>query len=486
MAFSDLYDWISHLPHPSQWRRSVQSVRLFKMVELMAERRGGGKVCFSIDVTSWRTIPLGEFSCESMEVTTSCLFSFFIKSISYLLHNIKELGKSTELQLPSADPVPSNIDLSITQSPNYPLIFNSAFLCVCLLVMSPVTDRLYPQITQEFTQLTFPEFLSAIGTHLETPLMRFLGAYFSASFTSSLQEEPFHSSYARKISDLWKVGIYSPIVCMKTAKSHHKLCNLPQTTGKLGDALRYQQLESIIQLNHTIHLRHQEPYIKIEVGIDNLRCDVYPFDILQASSCSDVIATERYFPSRISLSVTPQHQPGDDLAISVGESSPNPTVHNANRSGLELSFQSPKQVGVKALFETETSFDMKYWKYGQSAQGVSGIFTWVLYDPVNKTEVTSSKPPKFSFMDTNPWYRDRYRKPCSPFNNEGGVVFANDRYGKKFTWRLERKTEDKILKLKIEGTIWLTYWPNVYNTSFYETRSHEFCEQIEIPLVKSK
>ncbi|XP_057848212.2 uncharacterized protein LOC131058357 [Cryptomeria japonica] len=482
MAFSDLFDWISHLPHPPQWRRSVQSVRLFKLVEFSAQKKGEGRICFSIDVTSWRTIPLGEFSCESMEVTTSCLFSLFIKSISHVLQNIKELGKYIELQLSTEDlaAVPSYL----TQSANYPLLFNSAFLCLCLLVMSPVTDRLYPQITQEFTQLTSPEFVSAIGAHLEAPLMRFLGAYFSASFTSSLQEEPFHSSYACKISDLWKVGVYCPIVCMKAPKSHHKLCNLPQATGKLGDALRYQQLESIIQLSHTIHLQ-EEPYIKLEVGIDNLRCDVYPFQILQASSCSDVIATERYFPSRISLSITPQLQQGDDFTISVPHSSPNPSIHNTTRHGLELSFQSPNQVGVKRILETETSFDMKFWKFDQFIQETKGTFTWILYNPVNKTEVISSKPPKYSFLDAKPWYKDRYRKPYSPFNNQGGVVFADDTYGRKFSWRLNRKTSDEVLKLNIEGTIWLTYWPNVYNTSFYETRSHEFCEQIEILLVKS-
>eukprot|EP01018_Ginkgo_biloba_P014440 Gb_39229 [translate_table: standard] len=50
--------------------------------------------------------------------------------------------------------------------------------------------------------------------------------------------------------------------------------------------------------------------------------------------------------------------------------------------------------------------------------------------------------------------------------------------------RIATGADCQILKWKVKGTIWLTYWANKRNTSYYETRHHDFSEVVEFPLVR--
>ncbi|KAH9326324.1 hypothetical protein KI387_006502, partial [Taxus chinensis] len=109
------------------------------------------------------------------------------------------------------------------------------------------------------------------------------------------------------------------------------------------------------------------------------------------------------------------------------------------------------------------------WRFEQSCEGNRGRLEWILYDNVSGKKVASTKPWKSVVMESNAWFRDRYRKATRPFTVEGGVVFASDEYGHNVLWKLKKNCiEDQCLKWNVRACIWLTYWPNNYKNNYRE------------------
>eukprot|EP01018_Ginkgo_biloba_P040985 Gb_31240 [translate_table: standard] len=299
------------------------------------------------------------------------------------------------------------------------------------------------------------------------------------------------SSYARKTCDLWIVDVSCSVMSMQIIRSESSDTRdqFPHTTRKLQAALVCQQLETVIQLGYDISI--EENYVLLLIGIDNVRCDVSPLESVPDLLKSDLLSTERYFPSRISFSIVPQLQEikKEELTISVDQSSASTlsTRQISTALGIGASIQAPKSVGLSGSATTTSTINMDTWKFHPSVKDTNGIFEWILYDNRSGSEVYSSSPPSNStFWDVKPWYKHRYSKSYSPFTKQGGVTFSGDQYGATFKWRLPKKMEGNTFNCEIRGTICLTYWPNTYNTSFYETRSLDFNEAIEFPLVQSK
>ncbi len=68
----------------------------------------------------------------------------------------------------------------------------------------------------------------------------------------------------------------------------------------------------------------------------------------------------------------------------------------------------------------------------------------------------------------------------------GGLVFAGDEYGEGVGWRLSKEMEGSVLKWRIGGQVWVSYFPNEVKSSYFETRCVEWCDEVDLPLIPGK
>ena len=114
------------------------------------------------------------------------------------------------------------------------------------------------------------------------------------------------------------------------------------------------------------------------------------------------------------------------------------------------------------------------------------VFDAVLYNNINGEEVATSKSVSSNRRRNNDRLRNRYQGPNRPFTKKGGLIFAGDEYGEGVGWRLSREMEGSVLKWRIGGHVWVSYWPNEVETSYYETRCVEWCDEVDLPLILGK
>lgn len=210
------------------------------------------------------------------------------------------------------------------------------------------------------------------------------------------------------------------------------------------------------------------------------RCDVFKLvdDILMRQRGAG--GTEKHFPSRISLQLTPTLQ-NQVLSLSVGKSSENPTIEISVDKSVEASFEPPNPyMGLNLSVGESTTVSLKPWKFEQTVYGYSANLNWILHDSTDGKEVFSSKPSKISLVNPKSWFRDRYSSAYRPFTRQGGIIFAGDEYGESVCWKVDKGAIGKTMEWEIRGWIWLTYWPNKYKSFYNETRRLEFREIVHL------
>lgn len=214
-------------------------------------------------------------------------------------------------------------------------------------------------------------------------------------------------------------------------------------------------------------------------------CALFRFDIVQL--VSDTLmneqgagASEKHFPSRVSLRLTPVLQ-NNILSVSVSKSSENPTREIEQEKTIEAGFDPPNSyLGLKVTAGETMTTSLKPWKFEESVLGYSANLNWFLHDPIDGREVSSSKPSKLALLNPKSWFRDRYSSAYRPFTRQGGVVFAGDEYGKGVKWKLCKSAMGKTMEWEMRGWIWLSYWPNKHRTFYCETRRLEFRETLHL------
>jgi len=211
-----------------------------------------------------------------------------------------------------------------------------------------------------------------------------------------------------------------------------------------------------------------------------VRCDVFKLvdDTLMKERGAG--ASEKHFPSRISLQLTPtlQHQV---LSVSVGKSSENPIMEIGMEKSVEATFQPTNPyIGLNVSAGESTTMSLKPWKFEESVYGYSANLNWFLHDSMDGKEVFSTKPSKFELINPKSWFKDRYSSAYRPFTRQGGVIFAGDEYGESVCWKVDKGARGKIMEWEIRGWIWLTYLPNKYRTFYHETRRLEFREIVHL------
>ena len=192
--------------------------------------------------------------------------------------------------------------------------------------------------------------------------------------------------------------------------------------------------------------------------------------------------SEKHFPSRISLQLTPTIQT-NVLSVSVSKSSDNPMREIGHEKGFEGSFEPPNPyLGFKVSATDTVTTNLRPWKFEQIVSGDTGSLNWFLHDSVDGREVFSTKPSKFSLLSPHAWFKNRYSNVHRPFTRQGGVIFAGDEYGESVLWKVDKGELGKTTEWEIKGWIWLTYWPNKHKTFYNETRRLEFREVLVLTL----
>lgn len=192
--------------------------------------------------------------------------------------------------------------------------------------------------------------------------------------------------------------------------------------------------------------------------------------------------SEKHFPSRISLQLTPAVQ-NNILSVSVGKSSENPSREISSEKAIEAGFEPPNSyLGLKISAGETMTTSLRPWKFEESVLGYSANLNWFLHDPIDGREVSSSKPSRLALLNPKAWFKDRYSSAYRPFTRQGGVVFAGDEYGEGVKWKLCKSAMGKTMEWEIRGWIWLSYWPNKHRTFYSETRRLEFRETLHLTI----
>lgn len=506
-ALPDIWNWLCNLPKLSDWKCSTMSMELCnsfrsgtKCLLLVAEKNIGvddspGSVRFSLvlggdwslkcEKTLWVSNPCSFTTGDSMK--KKCV-PLLLQLIGEIVERAPKFGsKSTESIF--IDPNFMESAESFKEVCNLAFLIRLFWLCafeVPVEVGSLYLDMVGWRMERIASSKALASFLLSIGADLEEQFMRSLGFIFTKwmclrSFSKifGTWEQgfgAFASSYATRAAQFWKLRAFAPILAMKNVEKDYKF-RLPNTEDSvLQYILSHQQLEATVQLHHRVTFH--EDCIEVEVRIDNLRCDVSQLAFSKTSGVSE----ERHFPSRVSVTIAPE-KGSDVLLMRLSKSSDNPSrdisTHKILKGSLERSKVIPT---LKASAIVGSTVNMSSWKFEQSGEGNRGTLEWTLYDNVNGKEVATYKRSVGTLMDPKGWFRERYCKANGPFTAKGGVVFASDLYGQSMTWLLKRCLEGKKLQWNVRTCIWLTYWPNVYKTSYCESRYLEVCHLLELPL----
>ncbi|CAK9181143.1 unnamed protein product [Ilex paraguariensis] len=537
----DIWSWISELPNSDEWSESTSSLTFqlasstpsstksntTQMIQLRAERAGSNPeplvVTFSVCLVGF----LSPNSEQTIWVSDTCPLSSdkpFLSLIVQLLQEIISRAPTahdstcprSQLQKLKPEPLSWLLDSHSTESLSsfFSLIFLARLFWLCVFDAPSEAGSLY------FHALLAPNlgafscnhapilrtFFVAVGVDVELFLMRTFG-YMLAKWLilrelgiglQSLTPLPSHNlglSYAMESHGFWVLKGYAPAKAMKCRGSSGRTNKLyPVIEAKesvLRYALSHQQLEAVIQLEYTVGF--YDGFIQVKARVDNLRFHVAQLGFnKKEEEEEDNYLNERYFPSRIRVWVGPEIGASYVAGLSLGQSTDNVEREMEMQKILKGSFGKLKVPKAKVMTKMATRTRMKNWRWEQDVEGNLAIFDAVLCDNKTGIEVATWKPSSDgggggSGIDgqLGNSFRGRYSGVSRPFTKKGGLVFSGEECG-SIGWRLNKEMEGSVLKWRIGGQVWLSYWPNDVKSSYFETRCVEWCEEVDLPLIPGK
>ncbi|KAF9597494.1 hypothetical protein IFM89_019021 [Coptis chinensis] len=493
-SFPDIWGWIQSLPPISQWQSNSMSICICcskstqTPLNLSITRNilnhNQSILC---TITADFKLPIFLWTSKPFSIKTHCTKLLDEETIYNLFCNFNNDVLSYG---PNKTTYSVNIP-SLKTIGNFKDIFNLSFFTLAVLVCiyeAPqdlrcgCLDTLKSHLTSSKSREVSKLLMRLLGSNTEEQWMRSLNLAIT-NWIVELKESNSNIrtplplfSYAMSTIGLWKVQLYCPIIAMNIQTTSNT--SIPE---RLHFSLMYHQLEGVIQLGYKVVVR--EKWLDVGVNVDNIRCDVIKLVSETLMAERGAGATEKHFPSRILLELTPTAQ-NNVLSVSVSKSSENPSREIGLEKTIEGGFDSPSSILALKMTAAETmTMSMKPWKFEQSVYGDSTKLNWSLHDSEDGREVFSSKPSKFELIQSKAWFKDRYSSAYRPFNKQGGIIFAGDEYGESVWWKMDRTALGKTMEWEIKGWIWLTYWPNKYKTLYYETRRLEFREILNLPLL---
>ncbi|KAH6833158.1 hypothetical protein C2S53_008101 [Perilla frutescens var. hirtella] len=537
----DIWSWICELPNSDEWNQSNSQLTFtlasstpipnktnyssqYQSIQLRAERTSQLEVddliCFSVYLVGFN-----DDEKKAVWASDACPLSSetpFLPLVLQLLQEIVSRSPTAQdstcprSQLQRLKPEPVSWILDSHSPESFSGFFNLVFLtrlfwiCACDApadVGSFFFRSLLAPNIETFACRHAPvlrNFLVAVGTDVELCFMRTFG-YMLAKWLilrdvevglrslTPLPSKNLGFSYAVESHGLWVLKGYAPVKSMQCMQSQGQKCIFPAVIeakeSLLKYALAHQQLEAVIQLEYTVQFH--ENFIQVNARVDNLRIHVatlgFKKDIV--NSDEDNFLNEKHFPSRIRVWVGPEVGASYVGGLSLGRSTDNVEREMEMQKTLKGSSGKLKKAPkVKAMARMATKSKIKNWRWDQDVDGNAAIFDATLCDNTTGVEIATWKPPRGGGgggeIGLN--LRRRYIGNGRPFTKSGGLIFAGEEYGEGVGWRVSKEMEGSVLKWRIGGQVWLSYWPNHVTTSYYETRCIEWCDEVDLPLLPSK
>ncbi|KAG8497990.1 hypothetical protein CXB51_006677 [Gossypium anomalum] len=527
----DIWSWICELPNNDDWGESDPHPPLaFTMasseegdssstgsIQLKAERTMGSdsEVCITF------TISFQGFQSSPLWVSDPCPLSSEQPFLPLVLQLLQEtISRSPAMpnticprsQLQKLKPEPISWIIESHSPESFSSFFNLVLLTrlfwLCSWDAPSEIGSFYFQylLGPNIEALTFKQvpvlrtFLVSIGVDTELCFMRTLGymltkwiilSELSVGLKTLItpvkgQQQHLGFSYATEAHGFWTLKGYAPINAMKLLHSSDQKSQFP-ATGAKGSLLRYalahQQLEAVIQLEYTIGFH--DGYIQVNARVDNLRFHVARLGFSKKNDEMDDFLKEKHFPSRIRVWVGPEVGSTYVSGLTLGRSTNNGENEVETQRILKGSFgkYSKDSSHVKARARVSMKNKMKNWRWDQDAEGNAAVFDAVLCDNVTGHEIATWKSFDQNSNGSSHGFQHRYYGANRPFTKAGGLVFAGDDYGEGVGWRLNRDMDGSVLKWRIGGEVWLSYWPNNVRSTYAETRCVEWCDEVDLPLI---
>ncbi|PSR93233.1 Acetyl-coenzyme A synthetase [Actinidia chinensis var. chinensis] len=490
-SFPDVWAWIQNLPPITEWRKDSMSVCICCLSSSqpslkLSISKNPQSSFFSLSILADFSLPISLWNSKPFKLNSVCAKLIDEETISYLFTNfVKDVLNYCPNRSTSTLKIPKIDSLN-----NFKDIFNISFLTLTFLIciyeapadlrsqcLNTLKNQLACPRSRESTKLL----ARLVGSNLEEQWMRSVNLAITnwimelQANNNTLKTPSSLFSYAISTVGLWKVQLYCPVIAMDVEKS----TNPSPPDERLWFSLKHRQLEGVIQLNYRLMVR--EKWVDVIVNVDNIRCDVMRIVTETLMTERGAGTSEKHFPSRVSLQLTPTLQT-NVLSVSVGKSSENPIREIGSEKTLEGSFDPPNSLGLKVSVGETMTMSLKPWKFEQSVYGNSAILNWFLHDTGDGREVFSSQPSKMAFIQPKAWFKNRYSSAYRPFTRQGGVIFAHDEYGDNVWWKVDKGAMGRTMEWEIKGWIWLTYWPNKHRTFYSETRRLEFRETLPLTL----
>ncbi|PHU18133.1 hypothetical protein BC332_13828 [Capsicum chinense] len=455
--FPDIFSWIHNLPPISKWKTDSISVCISpscsSQPSLKLSVAKNYQFCivadYNLSISLWTSKPLKLRHNSTKLLDDESIFSLLINFVQDVLNYGPNKNSSFVLRLPRID----------FNNSSFKEIFNFSFLTLAFIICIYETpaDLRSTSIIALKNQFSCPQSRQAskllvkiLGSNIEEQWMRSVNLAITNWIVeiNNSSNHPMKTpctlfSYSFSTQGLWKVQLYCPIIAMDVETYTSSLSD-----DNLRFSLNFHQLEGVIQLNHKV-IVHKK-WIEVMVNTDNIRCDVVRLVNESLMSERGAGISEKHFPSRISLQLTPTLQ-SNVLSISVNKSSDNPLREIGMEKTIEAGFDPPNTyMGLKVSAGETVVTSMKPWKFEQSANGDGANLNWFLHDSGNGREVFSSKPSVFSLIQPKAWFKNRYSSVYRPFTKQGGVIFAGDEYGESVCWKVDKRAIGKTMEWELK------------------------------------
>lgn len=534
----DLWSWISELPNSDEWNPSDPQLAFTlasvptsstktsyptRAIQLRAERTlnsesSEGSVRFFVCLVGFNVNQVGSDEKEKpIWASDTCPLSSdqpFLPLVLQILQEIVSRSPTaqdstcprSQLQRLKPEPVAWILDSHSPES--FSTFFNLIFLtrlfwaCACDApsdVGSFFFRSLLAPNIDTFSCRHAPvlrNFFLAAGTDVELCFVRTAG-YMLAKWLilrdveaglrppAPLPSKNIGFSYAVESHGLWALKGYAPVNSMQCMQSQGQNRLFPAVIDAkeclLKYALAHQQLEAVIQLEYSVGFH--ENYIHVSARVDNLRIHVAKLGFKRND---EGFLNEKHFPSRVRVWVGPEVGASYVGGLSLGRSTDNVERETEVQKTLKGSSGKLKAPKVKAMARTATRAKIKNWRWDQDVDGNAAVFDATLCDNATGVEIATWKPPVGDGGDEIGFsLRRRYAGSGRAFAKSGGVVFAGEEYGEGVGWRVSKEMEGSVLKWRIGGEVWLSYWPNEVGSCYYETRRVEWCDEVDLPLIPS-
>ncbi|XP_061373875.1 uncharacterized protein LOC133316168 [Gastrolobium bilobum] len=526
----DIWSWISELPNSDEWSESDSSPKF----ELASSEPGEDNSTSSIHLKAERT---SGSDSEAVVTFTVCLQGFhpfnaqkplwvsekchlssqnpFLPLLLQLLQEIISLSPTahdstcprSQLQKLKPEPIAWIMDSHTPESLStfFNLVFTMRLFWLCVCDAPSEAGSLYfhsllaPTLETTSSRLAsiLRTFFITVGVDTELCFMRTLGYIIAkwciirelgVGLQTLVPSTPCRNpkfSYAAEAHGLWVLKGYAPVMTMKLARTNGQKSQFPGIDAKeslLRYALAHHQLEAHVQLEYTVGFF--DGFIQVNARVDNIRLHVVRLGFNQNDDVDFI--EEKHFPSRIRVWVGPEIGAAYVAGLSLGRSTENKEGEVEIQKIVKGNFEKSEIAKVKASARTSRRTRNRSWRMDQEAEGNAAIFDVVLCDNMTGQEVGTWKPTSRAGDDPVHGLRGRYVGANRPFGKNGSVVIAGDEYGEEVGWRLSKEMEGSVLKWRIGGEFWVSYWPNQAKGSYFETRCVEWCDEVDLPLIRGK